>query len=203
MHDTKQLVLEHIRAQGFTTVASLAEALGVSIISIRHHLNGLMAEGLIKVELERQHVGRPKHVYSLTEAAQRYFPNKYHVLVEQLLDTLKATLSTEQVEAFLDRMASDMAAKYGAAPIEGTLEQRLVHLVNILGEEGFMAEVRHIDDKTILTALNCPYIYIGQRHPEVCRIDHTIIKSVLGVPVQQTSCVLHGDKSCTFSVSAD
>ncbi len=203
MHDTRWAVLEAIKSQGKATVASLSEALDVTAISIRHHLNSLLGEGLLKVDMERQGVGRPKHVYSLTEEAQRYFPNKYHVLVERLLDELKAKLPPDQVELIIDSMAANVAARYGATEKRGTLEARLQNLVDILGEEGFMAAVERVDEKTILTQLNCPYVYIGQRHPEVCRIDHTLIESVLGVDVQKTSCVLDGDRSCTFSVTDD
>jgi predicted ArsR family transcriptional regulator len=206
VHDTRIAVLGAIREQRQATVASLANTLGITRISVRHHLNSLLGEGLISVEVERKSVGRPCHVYSLTEAAQRYFPNKfkYHVLVERLLDEMKASLSREQIEAILDNMAANVAAQYDVPkhPIKGheTLEQRLERLVNILGAEGFMAAVQRTDNETVLTELNCPYIIIGQRHPEVCRIDHTIIRSVLGRDVEQTSCVLHGDRSCTFSV---
>jgi predicted ArsR family transcriptional regulator len=66
-----------------------------------------------------------------------------------------------------------------------------------------MAAVQRADNGMVLAELNCPYIYVGQRHPEVCRIDHTIIRAVLGMDVQQTSCVLQGDHACTFSVKAD
>lgn len=200
MHDTRWAVLETIRSQSNATVVSLAEVLNITAISVRHHLNALQAEGLIKVELERKHVGRPKHIYSLTEAAQRYFPNNYHVLVERLLNELKVMLPPEQVEQMIDRMAATVAAQHGASQVEGTLEDRLQQLVTILGEEGFMAEVRQVGGKRVLTALNCPYVYIAQHHPEVCRIDHTIIRSVLGTDVQQTSCILHGDQSCVFNV---
>ncbi|MCC7452161.1 MAG: winged helix-turn-helix transcriptional regulator [Anaerolineae bacterium] len=200
MNDTRWTVLEAIKAQGQATVASLAEALGVTAISIRHHLNSLQGEGLVKVEIERQGVGRPRHLYSLTEAAQRYFPNKYHILVERLLDELKATLPANQIDAIIDKMAANVAAQYAGSPQQGTMEERLQHLVSVLGAEGFMAAVKHVDNHTVLTELNCPYMYVGQRHPEVCRIDHTLIRSVLGVEVEQKSCVLNGDRSCTFSV---
>jgi DeoR family suf operon transcriptional repressor len=203
MHDTRWAVLETIRQQGQATVASLAEALGISPISIRHHLTSLQAEGMVLVELQRQAVGRPRHIYSLTEAAQRYFPNSYHILAERLLDELKASLAPEQVAAIIDRMAANMAARYGASPVRGTLEERLAQLVSILGEEGFRAAVRRVDETTFLTELNCPYVHVGQRHPEVCRIDHTIIEAVLGEEVQRRSCVLHGDRSCTFSIEVD
>jgi DeoR family transcriptional regulator, suf operon transcriptional repressor len=200
MHDTRLAVLETIKSQRNATVASLAEALGVTGISIRHHLNSLLGEGLIKIEVERKSVGRPRHIYSLTEEAQRYFPNKYHVLVGRLLDEMKASLSPAQIETIIDNIAAHVAAQYGKPDQGESLEQRFQHLIEVLGAEGFMAAVQRVDNKTVLTELNCPYIYIGQRHPEVCRIDHTIIQSVLGVDVQQTSCVLNGDRSCTFKV---
>src|SRR5579885_3158019 len=202
MHDTRLQVLEAIKIQQPTTVIALAESLGISPISVRHHLTNLQAEGLIKIEIDRQGVGRPKHLYSLTEAAQRYFPNKYHVLVERLLDELKASLAPAQVEHIIDSLATNVASRYGTVP-QGPLEARLKHLVDILGEEGFVAEVQRVGNNIVLTELNCPYSYVGQRHPEVCRIDHALIRSVLGTDVQQTSCVLHGDRCCTFSVKDD
>jgi len=200
MHDTRLQVLETIKNQQQATVLSLADTLGLSPISIRHHLTSLQAEGLIKVDIDRQGVGRPRHLYSLTEAALRYFPNNYHMLLERLLDEMKALLSEEQIQGIIDGLAAKVASRYGALPPHGTLDERLSHLVDILGEEGFMAEVQRVDDKTVLAALNCPYQHVGQRHPEVCRIDHSLISSILGMDVQQTSCLLQGGRTCTFSV---
>jgi predicted ArsR family transcriptional regulator len=200
MHDTRWMVLELIRTQGHATIASLAEALDVSAITVRHHLGTLQSEGLVAINVERKHVGRPKHVYTLTEAAQRYFPNQYHVLAERLLDTLKATLPPDQVSVIIDGVAAGVAARYGIAQLGGTLEERLPRLVEVLGEEGFMAEVKRIDGSIVLTALNCPYLYVGQRHPEVCRIDGTLIRQMLGTEVEQKSCMLNGDAACVFEV---
>jgi predicted ArsR family transcriptional regulator len=202
MHDTRWTVLELIRTTPQPTVASLADSLKVSQITVRHHLATLQAEGLIQMQPVREGVGRPKHIYSLTEAAQRYFPNQYHALVEGLLDTLKTTLPAEQVNHILDSMAAKVASKYHTVPVGGTLEQRLQHLVAILGEEGFMAEIREAGDGSgkVLAELNCPYQYVGQRHREVCRIDRLLIEQVLGQEVQQTSCILNGDHCCTFSL---
>lgn len=200
MQETRWAVLEMIRTQTNATVASLADALNVAPITIRHHLGMLQADGLVTVESVREGVGRPKHIYRVTEAAQRYFPNKYHTLVEGLLDELKQRLPPEQVELIIDGMAANVAAKYNTARITGTLEERLHSLVAILGEEGFMAQVQRIDGAIVLTELNCPYVYVGQRHPEVCRIDRALMKNVLGTEVEQTSCVLNGDTRCTFSV---
>ncbi|MBX3084056.1 MAG: winged helix-turn-helix transcriptional regulator [Anaerolineae bacterium] len=200
MVDTRHAVLDHIRVNGQSTVQSLAEALGISPISVRHHLTSLQAEGLIRVELDRQRVGRPKHIYSLTERVEPTLPNQYHTLALRLLDELKASLSPTQVTAIIDRIAATVAARYGDPQVGGTLEQRLTHLVDVLGAEGFMAEVSHVDDQLVLMSSNCPYTSIGQHHPEVCQIDTALIRTMLGVSVEQTSCVLHGDRNCAFVV---
>ena len=200
MHDTRWMVLELIRTQGHATIASLSEALEVSPITVRHHLSTLQSEGLVAVTVERKHVGRPKHIYTLTEAAQRYFPNQYHVLAERLLDTLKSTLPPEQVGVIIDGVAAGVAARHGMMQPSGTLDERLHRLVEVLGEEGFMAEVQRVDGSIVLTELNCPYLYVGQRHPEVCRIDQTLIRQMLGTQVEQMSCVLNGDSACVFQI---
>jgi predicted ArsR family transcriptional regulator len=200
MTDTRRAVLEQIRVSGQAAVQHLAEALGISPISVRHHLTALQAEGLVKVELDRQGVGRPRHVYSLSERALQYFPAPYQTLVERLLDELKASLPADQVDAIIGRMAANVAAHYGSVKGGGTLQERTEYLLTVLGAEGFLAEIQQVGDNLVLTALNCPYTTIGQRHPEVCQIDSTLIQSVLGVDVEQKSCVLHGDRSCVFSV---
>jgi predicted ArsR family transcriptional regulator len=155
---------------------------------------------LVASSVERKHVGRPKHIYTLTDAAQRYFPNQYHVLAERMLDTLKAMLPADQVSSVIDGVAAGIAARYGIARSGDTLEERLQRLVEVLGEEGFMAEIKRINGSIVLTELNCPYLYVGQRHPEVCRIDGALIRQMLGTDVEQTSCMLNGDTACVFQV---
>lgn len=202
MRDTRLTILSTIREQGTATVADLAAAMGISPISVRHHLVSLQAEGLVSVDLQRQSVGRPRHIYQLTSAADRYFPapNRYHHLADRLLDELKVSLTPQQLNAILDRMAANIAARYGGMAASGTLEERLHKLVEILGEEGFRAMVRRVDETTLLAQVNCPYVSVGQRHPEICQIDQTIIRSILGHEVQRTACVLDGDRTCTYSV---
>jgi predicted ArsR family transcriptional regulator len=201
MHDTRRQVLETIKRQGQATVAGLAEALGISPISIRHHLTGLQADGLVGVALERQAVGRPRHIYSLTEAGEGQFGAGYRQLAERLLNELRAALAPEQVSAIIDRIAAGIAVKFNR--VTGSIEERLRQLVYVLGEEGFRAAVRRIDATRLLTEVNCPYVYVGPHHPDVCHIDDTVIRLALRPlepDVQRTSCVLDGDRVCTFSI---
>jgi predicted ArsR family transcriptional regulator len=94
-----------------------------------------------------------------------------------------------------------MVAEY-AAKLEGrTLEEKMKLLVEMLGEEGFMARWNRTGETISLTEYNCPYFRIGQRHPEVCAIDESLIRQVLAAEVEKTNCVLTGAEHCVFVIT--
>jgi predicted ArsR family transcriptional regulator len=129
------------------------------------------------------------------------FPARYVRFSGRLLDELKSTLASEDVEALFTRMAEGIVAD-NAHRLEGkSLEEKMALVVDLLGEEGFMAAWTVAGAQYRLTEYNCPYLRIGQKHPEVCRIDHTLISQALAVPVQRNTCLLDGDEHCTFTIS--
>jgi predicted ArsR family transcriptional regulator len=202
MENSRQVVLRRLKEYGPATIADLADFLGVAPMTVRHHLNGLLADGLITSQAVRRSVGRPALVYRLTEAGEELFPRKYLRLTDRLLDELKAAVPPEVIDAIFTHMAHDMATdireRLSHVPIEG----RMAALVELLGEEGFMARWERVEPGYRLTEYNCPYFHIGQRHPEVCRFDQSLISTVLDVPVEKDTCLLDGDSCCTFTIPA-
>src|SRR5574341_1619350 len=73
MQATRRAVLIALRNRGWATVSELADEVGIKSISVRHHLNALQADGLVEMEERRQSVGRPLHIYMLSEEANRSF----------------------------------------------------------------------------------------------------------------------------------
>lgn len=67
MKNTKERVFDQILLLRKATIAQLSEKIGVSEISIRHHLMSMEAEGIVASAEERHGVGRPRFVYFLTE----------------------------------------------------------------------------------------------------------------------------------------
>jgi DeoR family suf operon transcriptional repressor len=202
MQSTRQAVLEALKERGRASINDLAEAVGVKRATVRHHLNSLQANGLVCVEEERQPVGRPRYIYSLTEAGQSRFPQKYHLLVERMLGQLKDTSSSEMVELFLRQLAAQVADEVRAELEQLPVEEQMTRLADVLSDEGFMAHWERAGDTIRLTEYHCPYYFVGQRHPEVCMIDETIIRIALGANVMKSTCLLHGDPTCTFEVVA-
>jgi len=201
MSSTHDEILRAIKGQGRVTIAELAAHLNITPVSVRHHLSSLQAEGLVKSSEVRQGVGRPRLVYTLSEAAQERFPARYLRLSERLLDELKSTLSPRALEEMFAHMAEGMVAEY-AARLEGkSLEEKLAMLIELLGTEGFMAKWNRTGETISLTEYSCPYLRIGQRHPEVCAIDQTVIQQLLNANVEKTTCVLDGADRCVFVIS--
>lgn len=154
----------------------------------------------MNVEESRQGVGRPVHLYSLTEKGAELFPGRYLRLTNRLLEELKDSLPKEVVLELFSSIAFSMADGH-AEKFEGLpFDERLVGLKKLLKEEGFEAEIEQLENEVLIRELSCPYFRIGISHPEICVIDQTFIANALAVPVERVECILDGDDLCTFSV---
>jgi predicted ArsR family transcriptional regulator len=203
MSGTREQILNLIKSRGQMSTAELAELLSISVVSVRHHLSSLMAEGLVRSQEVRHGVGRPHLAYMLTEAALERFPAKYMKLSGRLLDELKASLPPQALDDMFARMASGMVAEYQSRLEGRSLEEKMDLLMELLGTEGFMAHWNHTGETISLTEYHCPYLHIGQRHPEVCAIDESVIRQVLNADVKKTNCVLNGADHCVFVITPD
>jgi predicted ArsR family transcriptional regulator len=70
----------------------------------------------------------------------------------------------------------------------------------LLRGEGFEIEWEKVGDNYFIREVSCPYLHVGQNHPEVCWIDQTLISSVLNLPTEKVKCVLNGDNNCTYVI---
>ncbi len=200
---TRDVILRTLRTQGRCAVVDLASAAEVSPVSVRHHLANLQAEGLVGVEEVKHGVGRPRHLFFLTDAGMELSPARYYRLTNRLLDEMKVSLPRDQVQLLFAGVASSMADNY-AVRLQGLpLQERLTRLVDLLSEEGFDASLEEADDKVLIREQSCPYYRIGLRHPEVCNVDQAFIATALHLPVERVACLLGGDSHCTFAVTKE
>ena len=200
MQATRLQIVEYLKKHGRASVQELAEAAGLTPMTIRHHLNILESEGYVRCEKERGHVGRPRYQYFLTENALSLFPERYNQLAGRLLQGLKELGARQELTHLFERMASDIIDKYRSELTGKSLEERLRVLINILQEEGFLASWEKAGDQYLITEYSCPYLLVGQEHPEICQVDQKVITTILGTPAEKQSCMLDGDCNCTFVI---
>jgi DeoR family transcriptional regulator, suf operon transcriptional repressor len=203
MTSTRDLVLRTLLTQPRCTVIELADKVGISPISIRHHIASLEAEGLIGSEDERHGVGRPRQLFFLTETGMEHFPTRYVRLTIRLLEHLKETMPEAMVNKLFIQMAEDLAKDLaeGTETKNLSMEERLNLVKDLLRREGFSIEWEQLNDGYQIHETSCPYYFIGQNHPEVCAVDQILISTVLSVPAEKVKCILNGDSNCTYLVS--
>ena len=203
MSGTRDLVLRTLLTKPRCTVNDLAEKVGISPISIRHHISSLEADGLISSEDERHGVGRPRQVFFLTETGIEQFPTRYVRLTLRLLEHLKETMPEIMIGKLFTQMAEDLANDLanGTEMKNMSMEERLNLVKELLKQEGFNIEWEQLDSGYQIHEASCPYYYIGQNHPEICTVDQILISKVLSVPTEKVKCILNGDKNCTYIVS--
>ncbi len=201
MKSTRDRIIQTLLNHPKSTVTDLAEAVGINGISVRHHLNSLLAENLVIVEEVRHGVGRPRQVYSLSEKGLEKFPTRYFRLTNRLLDQIKESLPGPMVNSLFLQIASDLAADSAKKAKFLSIEDKLEVVKEMLADEGFAIEWEQQGDNFLIHEITCPYYHIGQSHPEVCTVDQTLISTVLAIPAEKIQCVLNGDSHCTYIIN--
>jgi predicted ArsR family transcriptional regulator len=202
-HSTRDIILHTLKSSHHITVDDLADAADVSPVTVRHHLNSLQADNLIEVDSVRRKVGRPYYVYSLSEKGHELFPKKYIRLTNRLLDELKTHLPPEAMSDLFTGLVENILDEHKGEFENLSFEARLTYLVELLAEEGFLANWKKVEDEYQLIEYSCPYISVGHKHDEICTFDKALMTSILQTQVEQHSCMLHGDECCQFTVSAE
>jgi predicted ArsR family transcriptional regulator len=200
MQSTRQEILEILKEERQVTVEDLAERLELTPMTIRHHLNVLQAQNLVVAAKVRRSktVGRPRLVYTLTEAADELFPQSYSDLARHLVSEVKETVGEDGTEAIFRRMADRVVKSAPPALAGQSFELRLDQVVDFMEEQGFISRWEKTDQGYVFSNVNCPYRDVCREHDEVCIMDAEILTRLLGVVPQRLSSMRLGDASCSF-----
>lgn len=199
MKNTKVSILNQLLLHKTATISHLADLLGLSEISVRHHVMSLEADGFILSSEERHGVGRPRFIYRLTEKGYQSAPTNYDKLSEQALDTMKRVLGSDALLALFTEFGSDIADGYAGEIGCQEHDHRLPEIAAKLTKDGFVLSWTNSAEKYTLTTHCCPFHYLGQKHPEVCTINHALLESLIGQPITINACMLQGDAACTYT----
>jgi DeoR family suf operon transcriptional repressor len=192
-----QILLRHPRL----STNELAVAVGINPISVRHHLTNLQMESLVIAEEERHGVGRPRLVYFLTEEGHEKFPTRYFRLTTRILNQMKDKFPQPMINEMFKELAASMADEHSSEFKDLSVEERLGVMKNVLADEGFVVEWEKQGSQYLIHEITCPYLQVGQTHPEICNVDQTLISTMLALPANKVQCILTGASQCTYVVN--
>ncbi len=206
---TKQDILTHLLKQGQATAQELADFLNITPQAIRRHLKDLETDGLICHQAIQSGMGRPTYVYALSPAGREQFPDRYSDFALSLLDTLTEAVGQEQVGTILQKQWQRKALDYRRQLGNGSLKERVVALVNLRRQEGFMAEL-HIpepdnsgQERFILAEYNCAISHIAESFPAVCGHELELFAAALqDCTVDRTHWLVNGEHRCGYLIQA-
>lgn len=201
MQDTRQQILEILKRRGEVTVQDLSNELGLTSVTVRHHLEILRSEGFISdPEVQRSNrPGRPRYIYRLTSTAADLFPNNYSGLASALLDTIQECVPAEEREVLLERAAERIAARAGSLPDEPA--SRMESAVAFLNQQGYVSRWEESEEGDYLIYVSsCPYHHVSKNHGETCQIDQNMLQLLTGADVKRLKNEAKRGKLCVYAV---
>jgi len=192
-------LLDLIRVAGPVSVPELEHAAQVTATAVRQRLGRLVAQSLVRRELDHQGRGRPKYRYSLTEAGLRQAGSDFTDLALALWRELRNEIHDEASRRdALRRIARAMAVGYQGRIRGATPAERLESLGQLLNERRIPASVETTANHPTLTAHACPYPRLAEEDPNVCLMEKMLFSELVGGDLSLTQCRLHGGTACQF-----
>lgn len=203
MQDTRKSILDYLKEHGEATVDELAEVLGLTSVTVRHHLDILRGEALVADPAirHRSTPGRPQYSYSLTPKASEHFPKNYCDLAGKLIDEMKAGVEPDRVNVIFEGVARRLALT-APPPVPGEpLPHRLDRTMDFLNQQGYVARWEETEGGYLLHTCNCPYEALAEGNPELCSMDLNLVGDLLGRLPERVSRVVEGAGSCAYLIT--
>jgi len=193
-----------LKTQGPQPLCKLADELKVTMEGARFQLLKLANEGLVQATTAAKGRGRPKQIWSLTEAGNARFPDRHQDLALRLLSNMHKTLSPETLEEVLDATAESTSEKYQEELKTVTgLEDKVRLLAEIRNREGYMAEYVNEGNSYLLIENHCPIQAAAICCSRFCQSEQDMFTMILGdqVRLERLEHILEGQRRCVYRIT--
>jgi predicted ArsR family transcriptional regulator len=196
-HDSRLRIVEVLKRRSQASVTELSQALGLTPVTIRHHLESLVKDEVVSDPIPRRKLGpgRPEMVYGLTPRADELTPRNYGELCACLLRVLDGT--PVEPPASLAHAGASLGARAGA----GTRRPGLRAVVAFLEARGYYPSLEEGESGSVVVLANCPYLEVSRAMPHFCSFDVALLESALGAKVSAESSIAHHDPACRLRIS--
>jgi predicted ArsR family transcriptional regulator len=202
--ETREQILALLRRQGQMTAAELSDALGIGAVGVRQHLALLDRDGLVHTAGVRRGVGRPSHLYMLTDLAEARFPKRYDRLVMDALAFVEAQGGGEAIDQLFAARRSQLTKQLAPRLVGKKRAEQVFELAAILTEQGYMCECQVQPDGSFdLIEHNCPIDCVARDYPQSCEHELKLYEDVLGVRLKREELISEGGNCCRYRIAAE
>jgi predicted ArsR family transcriptional regulator len=199
---TRQEILTMLKTQGSMTVSEMAKAMDITEMAVRRHLNTLERDNLIETYLVRQAMGRPTHVYRLSEEAEKLFPRNYSDLTIDFLKDLERMEGHEKIEQLFQRRKERLSQDMNQSMKNLPFEEKVHKLAEIQNHKGYMVDLQQTEEGDyVLKEYNCPISQVAREYTVACECELLLFRELLDTEVERNECYAKGDNHCVFKIN--
>ena len=136
--DTRDQILRLLRRHATMTAAELSAALGIGAVGVRQHLALLERDLLVRVSDLRRGVGRPSHLYALTEHAEKLFPKRYDRIATDALAFVETLGGASALDQLFTKRRTQLAEQLSPHVAGKKRVEQVAALAELLNEQGYM-----------------------------------------------------------------
>jgi predicted ArsR family transcriptional regulator len=201
----RKRILEQLKSAGPVSAAQLGEALGITKMAALQHLHSLEEQAVVQRQANSGPRGRPTFLWSLTPAANKFFPDAHADLAVSLIACLEESLGAAALDKLIAVRSRHQIEKYRRemAPA-GSLHGKLEALAAVRSQEGYMATVEKLEDRQsyLLVEKHCPICVAAKACTGLCREELSVFREVLGdnIKVERTEHIVMGASRCAYAI---
>ncbi len=200
----REQVLFLLKTRGAQSTQWLADALEMTLMGVRGHLQGLQEAGLLDFEERQEGKGRPTRYWLLTEAGHARFPDRHSDLTVSIISQVQTLFGAAGMERLIEaREAQAMQTYQARLATYPDLAAQVQALAALRHEEGYMAEVQAAPDGGWLLLENhCPICAAAKQCQQFCRSELHLFQTLLGeqASVVREEHLLSGARRCTYRI---
>jgi predicted ArsR family transcriptional regulator len=199
-------VLYALRTGGPAAPDQVADRVNASRTGVLQQLRTLESAGLVTRSLSRHGVGRPRHVYDLTPAAQELFPANYGALAQSILTAIRTIGGEALIRDVFATRRQQLNTRIGGRiaerlPAGATLWEKVREVAGYQDETGYLGRAARDQDGTIwLSEHNCAISGVSGPFPIACEEELQLFGEILGATVTRECHIASGGRSCTYRV---
>ena len=199
-------VLYALRTGGPAAPDQVADRVGASRTGVLQQLRTLESAGLVTRSLSRHGVGRPRHVYDLTPAAQELFPANYGALAQSVLTAVRGIGGEALIKEVFAARRQQLKGRIGARltdrlPANASLWEKVREVAGYQDETGYLGRATRDQDGVIwLTEHNCAISGVSSPFPIACEEELQLFGEILGATVTRECHIASGGRSCSYRV---
>lgn len=196
-------ILQTIKREGAVTAKQLADALDMTTMGARQHLQTLENDDLLTFEDLKVKVGRPTRHWSLTKKGHAQFSDRHSELTIQVIEAVENLFGQEGLQKVADERETKTLAHYQEElSFCSDSLAKLKRLVELRQQDGYMAELEKTDCGYLLIENHCPICKAATRCPSLCRSELAIFQTLLGdeLSVERTEHIVAGQRRCVYQI---